>query len=303
MSPKIVLIIGNGFDLDLGLKTSYRDFIASKALEKYRSNPVIQELINRTHIERWIDIELFFRVEATTSPSFGTMEETLNAYDLTRVALREYILHLPYDQLDENSMAKYMLSTLLGKVGSKNSQLSIYNFNYTDLSCICDSLNVRQPANMQQLHGCAHDDSIIFGFDDMAELLYDEYETMLKSHSTHYASSNIENDLMQARNIIIFGHSLGETDCNYFEYFFNTCAEQRVEQHRKKTIQIITKNNASEAAIKHRIRMLTNKKTNRLYQNTTLQILKVETEQAKIQKAFDDITKSISTTPISVIVR
>ena len=99
MSPKIVLIIGNGFDLDLGLKTSYRDFIASKALEKYRSNPVIQELIKRTHIERWIDIELFFRVEATTSPSFGSMEETLNAYDLTRVALREYILNLPYGQL------------------------------------------------------------------------------------------------------------------------------------------------------------------------------------------------------------
>lgn len=297
---RVTLILGNGFDLDLGLKTSYRDFIASQALEKHKkTNPVIRELITRAKIERWIDIELFFRSEATCPPTIGTVQETIDAYKLTRTALREYILNLPYDQLNKDSMAKYLLSTLLGNGGSNNRQLSIYNFNYTDLSCICDSFNIRKPDNMQQLHGSARKDSIIFGFDDMADLLDDEYEQMLKSHSTYYTSSNIENDLMQALNIIIFGHSLGETDAIYFDHFFNTCAEERVEAHKKKTIQIITKDNESEANIKHRIREITNKKTNRLYQNTNLQILKVETDQTAIKEAFDSIKKRISVAPIT----
>ena len=61
---------------------------------------------------------------------------------------------------------------------------------------------------------------------------------------------------MQALNIIFFGHSLGETDANYFDHFFNTCAEERVEAHKKKTIQIITKDNESEANIKHRRKLI-----------------------------------------------
>lgn len=33
---KTVVIIGNGFDLDLGLKTSYRDFVMSQECKKLR---------------------------------------------------------------------------------------------------------------------------------------------------------------------------------------------------------------------------------------------------------------------------
>lgn len=41
---KIVLIIGNGFDLDLGLKTSYKDFWESKFCPCKYPAPIIDHL-------------------------------------------------------------------------------------------------------------------------------------------------------------------------------------------------------------------------------------------------------------------
>ena len=40
---KIVLILGNGFDLDLGLKTSYKDFWESEFCPKDYPAPLIQK--------------------------------------------------------------------------------------------------------------------------------------------------------------------------------------------------------------------------------------------------------------------
>ena len=41
---KIVLILGNGFDLNLGLKTSYKDFWESKFCPKDYPAPLIRHL-------------------------------------------------------------------------------------------------------------------------------------------------------------------------------------------------------------------------------------------------------------------
>ncbi|MBP5517465.1 MAG: hypothetical protein J6X91_02220 [Bacteroidales bacterium] len=43
-SRKIVLVIGNGFDLDLGLKTSYKDFWESEFCPKDYPSPLIRHL-------------------------------------------------------------------------------------------------------------------------------------------------------------------------------------------------------------------------------------------------------------------
>ena len=58
---KIVVILGNGFDLDLGLKTSYKDFWESEFCPKDYPAPLIRHLNSKwnDHLEavRWYDLE------------------------------------------------------------------------------------------------------------------------------------------------------------------------------------------------------------------------------------------------------
>jgi len=58
---KIVLILGNGFDLDLGLKTSYKDFYESENCPKSYPSPLIDHLNkswpNNLDKVRWYDLE------------------------------------------------------------------------------------------------------------------------------------------------------------------------------------------------------------------------------------------------------
>ena len=58
MSEKIV-IIGNGFDLSLGLKTSYKDFIESDSftLLLKKENSLTIYLNGKQEINNWVDIE------------------------------------------------------------------------------------------------------------------------------------------------------------------------------------------------------------------------------------------------------
>ena len=65
---KIVCVLGNGFDLDLGLKTSYSQFIKSKYFKRHlrqksstKQNTfahIVMCHLNETHINStWVDIE------------------------------------------------------------------------------------------------------------------------------------------------------------------------------------------------------------------------------------------------------
>ena len=57
----VVLVLGNGFDLDIGRKTSYRDFFSSSYCPKYYPSPLINYLNSRfgqnNKQVRWFDLE------------------------------------------------------------------------------------------------------------------------------------------------------------------------------------------------------------------------------------------------------
>lgn len=72
----IVLVLGNGFDLDLGRKTSYKDFWESEFCPKDYPAPLIRHLNQRWKdggdAVKWYDLEneLLEYFEATTSPGY-----------------------------------------------------------------------------------------------------------------------------------------------------------------------------------------------------------------------------------------
>lgn len=78
---KGIIILGNGFDLDLGLKTRYSDFVKSPQWKQLMDeNPhskgndfLLGYLDNKYELERWIDIERSLLEYATNKTAINRM--------------------------------------------------------------------------------------------------------------------------------------------------------------------------------------------------------------------------------------
>lgn len=90
MAMKVVYIIGNGFDLQIGLPTKYSDFYQYYAGLKAESEYVnkLKDNINNKP-ENWSDLEIAL---GNYTANTDTSEEYCEAYDDLQKALRDYIL-------------------------------------------------------------------------------------------------------------------------------------------------------------------------------------------------------------------
>lgn len=86
--PKRLLIIGNGFDLDLGRATRYSDFAKSEFWPKNLHSQLYEYLNQKSQIEKWFDLEgelaNYVQKAAKTIPAYKSLiPETAkeDAYD------------------------------------------------------------------------------------------------------------------------------------------------------------------------------------------------------------------------------
>ena len=96
-------------------------------------------------------------------------------------------------------------------------------------------------------------------------------------------------DLMNADNIIIFGHSLGMNDSQYFKAFFEN--QSSTKNPKSKNITIFTKNEDSEFAIKRALQEMTNYNLSSLYGLNKLQIIKTDELYANKDKFINVLVK------------
>ena len=219
---KIVMLIGNGFDLNLGLKTSYKDFLASEQFEEYKKegSQLAEYLSGKYELNNWIDIENELKIYSKDVYTSQDRKEFKRDYHDLCKYLCEYINCIHYDAIDKDSNA-YQL--FIKQIRSDNAQIYIYDFNYTEtVSKIIEDNKVDQKAETQiiKVHGTAADNKIVFGVEDDAYINPDD-SFLYKSGSHHYNSEiNINEKLKTANGIVVIGHSLGETDHFYFKRFF-----------------------------------------------------------------------------------
>lgn len=236
---KTLLVLGNGFDLDLGLKTSYADFINSYFLDGCESNSLIDEIKEKYKEANWIDIELFLRDyafrhqggdEERIRKEFDELCERLNFY-MHSGKFPNYnrgvsgVYH--YDKNLDSTAAKVLLHVL-----SKDNATNIYTFNYTDMTDVVESLKrdsdsrFETPSDNQivYVHGKETgnikngDVSIVLGFDDTLDIK--GFSFMKKPFNKHY-KEGITNALKEAEDIIFFGLGYGICDSPYFKNFFS----------------------------------------------------------------------------------
>lgn len=265
-----VLIIGNGFDLDLGFRTSYRDFLKS---DFFPNSTVDRGLIYHIkkvfEIKNWIDLEneIKFYALKFKGANCDILRREFN--DLS-IGLCDYLNNNSYNSRIASSCANRLLKILV-----KSPSLKIFNFNYTPFEVIySEILSQSRHYEIKHVHGTIHNRNIIIGIEDEADIA-DEHCFLIKSHNRYYRSINLGESLLNNDNdeIIIFGHSLGLTDYYYFADFFQQQSNVIFSKEiAKRKITIFTSDYNSKEALLLQLRKMNNKSTLRLYEKSILNI-------------------------------
>jgi len=253
---EILYIIGNGFDLNLDLKTSYNHFYQYyKTIETNNVNvQKLKENISATY-DSWANLELalgsytqylnkteelddiLLDIGEKLSKYLHLEEGKLENYEINREKFFDYLcypekLFLPTDK--ENLL----------KIKSewKNDQwnLNIYTFNYTSViekifgdeqkDVLLAYHNINRPIQLgeiKHIHGYLDNDMVI-GVNDISQIKNESFhsnrdvlESIVKSECNRANRNNIDRQLtnkINAANLIcIFGSSIGETDNKWWE--------------------------------------------------------------------------------------
>ena len=229
-----LVMLGNGFDLDLGWKTSYSDFYNNKknAFDRFNGMSFIQRMIVGKH---WCNLEGYIRECILTSS-----KEEANVINSFWQICRDYI----YDYLNNSHNEELVYTTKQDGCAyaflHKLHDSSIISFNYTDPF----TKNGLEYKKISHVHGSLKDNNayrIKIGVDSsVKEICQFSNEVDIRCIIKSNNNSKIETfftEIKKSRNIIIYGHSLGITDSDYFKPFFKSLIEGRLQD---KNIYIVT---------------------------------------------------------------
>ena len=260
---KLALIIGNGFDLDLGLPSKYSDFIKSKEWQavvknvesffndnSYREHSLVAQLQLASNDSMWFDIEEEIQKFVREHPccTQQAIGEIRSEFDLIRKALANYLIRVSKDfKADEKKLPCQLLYHLQNY--PDNIIQIIFNYTYPD------SLLPFRPYYKLCRYTFVHGDlkrphSIVLGCDlQSGEKVNRDLSFMYKYNMLNKAN-HVARHLLTAEEIIFYGHSVNEMDFGYFREFFRA-ASAAPEPNRHLTM--ITYDEKSERQIKDNI--------------------------------------------------
>lgn len=348
MEPrKIVLILGNGFDLDLGLKTRYSDFWKSDYCPKKYPAPLIHHLNQRwkdnLDAVKWYDLEnellnyyksipnpkigldiitdeekALLKEFTTYKQSFGYFNDQL---DLLSTLVNKGVLsydgnpfgrigeHLKEDALKspiwrdrkalkliKEGLCEYLrsidspipggytvafqLMLAMTKSVKAGDLVNIYTFNYTRVQMRGYDMS---DIPVHYMHGSCEDGKIIIGTRDDLQM-ETNYDFLQKSMDDSFFPPDLVTALKDADEVIIFGHSLGENDRQYFAPFFL----RQVDYYNpnRKSITIFTRDNDSKVEIKRALQKMTDGKLSVLYSINQPRIIRTSNLQEDRQLMY-----------------
>lgn len=258
-----LLILGNGFDVDLGLKSKYSDFAKSVIWqERIENNELMQSrkgllkaLVNAK--EKWFDIEktmmdyIIKQEELHETYGYPSASTDREEYQVVCLALKDYLKEESVAfQFKNNSVAESAFKDLM-EVGLFHK---IYTFNYTDIKDIAQRLEIHFQPDVCHVHGSLETgNGIILGVEG-ENIIPEPYKFMYKTSSRFYRSNNLYEDLNNADEIVFFGHSINGMDFDYFRHFFKVQSDDEANGYRRKYIRIFTYDNDSANAIEYNLR-------------------------------------------------
>ena len=225
MSYKTVLVIGNGFDLNLGLKTSYYDFMKSEEFSQIKGSFLVTHLKKKNGRNLWIDIEnemsdysyrLYEHFTPVAHPKKDAQIQKLKSEHIELCdALSQYLRKATAAEFTclEESQALSILCEI-----KKIKPAYILNFNYTDTIEKIKKIHLLDEIEINHIHGSL-EKGIVFGVEDAAKLEKD-HVFLYKSYNQFNNIQGLHSIFENADNFMFFGYSLGQTDHSYFDDFF-----------------------------------------------------------------------------------
>ena len=243
MPNQKLLIVGNGFDLDLGLRTSYRDFASSAfwpcnvQAELYSLDDFLGK---EKKSQKWFDLEMSLRKYATDPACESKARYNTKALKVMYGKLVGNMMEYLNEEfrnaaLVEDSMAAKVLSGVI----ANGFYGSVYTFNYMSLSDIANRLGLNTPPKTIHIHGALKNKTAILGFDEDVEV-HDKLKFMYKAFNPSYLSNTLIHDLSTAEEVVIFGHSLGDIDYMYFKDFFTSLVMDSRNKCNRRKVTIFT---------------------------------------------------------------
>lgn len=290
--PKCILIVGNGFDLDLGYPTSYIDFVRSEwfdtlitgvppkslILEDHCSNNMTifpnhlaQYIKKQEEHQNWVDLEKCIQEYCKSNVNIYDSLAVKKEFYALKYFLVQYLLRVqsnrsnsPLREYIEKKEKESLAYRLLEMIVMKNFDCDIWTFNYT-YSCmdILDKLGMDSnfiDKKLHYIHGNLIDAqnndkfSIVLGCNN-DDVVFNFCPSVIKSNQNNeYCDIKQlwDENLSNAEVVIIMGHSLGTTDQQYFRDLFDL--------KNLKVIAIITKNQSSLDTMKVNLNKITDGK-------------------------------------------
>ena len=265
MNTETVIVLGNGFDLDLGWDTSYKSFYEKhKGWKMHITNEddLFQYVIDKVP-GNWFDFERTlheYALHRAEKPYLKYKTNKINRdiqdYNTFKSQLADFIKEGSKLPVKKESHAYRLLNAYVEARSDKTSNFyfpkKLFSYNYTPLSRVLLEIDPYFKAGYIPVHGTIDKNNIIFGFHDDLKI-QKEYRALLKSMDEHYKSSNIVTESLQANTIIFFGLSLGYIDGVYFKNLFEQISNFANPQMINKRIVFITLNTDSASDIKNNL--------------------------------------------------
>lgn len=251
----ILYLIGNGFDLAQGLKTSYQDFYDYLKTQTPVNSiaALMLEHIKGPEVELWKDLELKlgeFTSEVSDKDQFeefyydlceklrGYLVEQADSFSPKKEVIEKYIKDLvsPFEYLNErekNEIRKYYGEFADDRI------IDIISFNYTDvLDRAIDAYNTGQniPSTgyhyrlqpIMNVHGRLSTSYLLMGVNDISQiqnpLFADDenvWDYLVKPQSNleigSLVDSRAEDAILKSNLIVAMGLSFAETDSNWWK--------------------------------------------------------------------------------------
>lgn len=228
----IVLILGNGFDIDLGLKSKFSDFVESEEW-KSRINLIntkfskfeffdrysLLKYLNKASSEsNWFDIEEEIRAYAKKYQKFPIylFEIVQNEFDWLRNDLKAYLDRISKGfQVNKEKIAYILLNSL----SNLSSEVKVLSFNYTNCFHLCN-IPLMDNFSFANVHNSIYDDDIVLGISRTPMDMINPGFSFFYKYNMLQKATHIHEYLKDAHEVIFFGHSMNFMDYCYFEDFF-----------------------------------------------------------------------------------
>lgn len=264
---ELALIIGNGFDIDMGLPSRYSDFAQSpefKDLVKRMSDmyfkeeqdkSIVLQLQRAYMVSNWFDIEEEIHKYVVTNKGFDDRKIRLvrSEFNELKKALINYLIRITANfTANRDKLSTYLMYKL------RECPLTVTEiyFNYTNPSEYLKLPLQKEIFNGAQhwftyVHGSLRYNDIVLGCDLQEGQNVNRQLSFMYKYNQLNKANHVARSILEAKEIVFFGHSINEMDFCYFKEFFRVAS---ASPNPIRHLTIITYDEESERNIKDNIR-------------------------------------------------